>query len=574
MSRILAFVVGWVGVACLTASAEPPLPPLPPLGRAELSGAMREAESRVRSVDAEIAVDEWQQGPDGQLAPTSRWRQWRWAFEVPYGRNIHMEETAAKAWVGGLQDTAYVRSVQTFDGEFSRTVWWFGQTEEDLSAAEPSGNVRAGLDPGLRWCAGAFGLVMPWRYGWSLSDVVEREEGVTVEPSALPGSMVPCYRVYVPAKPGDDERAQDASYYVDPKRGFAVVRWERLRPLDRSSVVAYVDCLDVQEIGPGIWLPTEIWYDESPEWYKNPEHTHYLVTSVRVNVPAEPGFFAVDFPAGTFVTDFRTGHTYTVGENAPEMDDLMRAQSSAARDAVKAVARGEVPQLPAMSDAELHRSPEPEPVGPVRGSSWRRLLETGLGGLIGLAGILVLLRERRTRLRWAAGPALAGVGLALLILAAGAANRNLRASTPGPALVGSRPVRDCGRYALCFAASYWNTGWTPERLAERTPPEGGLSLLALRDLLRQTGLRADGIRVTSLARLRELVRDGRASVVLATTSGDNAVGHFFCVVAATTTSFVVVDPPRPVGLATEGTIAAAMKRGNGYALVIRPPSNT
>lgn len=560
-----------LGPVALGAATVPPY-----LDKGGLADALAQAEGRVADLDVHLAVEYFDAGPDGALAVSPHWSRIRWAFKAPYGAKLYQEEVASKPWIGGVQDVAFFRTITAFDGTLSRQMSWFGYKEEELASAQPTGLIRAGVDPVLKVAAvEGYRLMTLWRHGVPLSHVISANERVLVDAidDAQLGKTL-C-RVQIPegATTEAGKVAGPEVIFLDPARGYSIVRIELPTGREAPALNAAFDHIELLEVATGVWVPAEGWY-----YIYGREGVvramHYTVTNAAANSGLEDAMFAVSFPATTTVLDMRSGQSFIVGYTPDEMDSMVRAQAETARRAVASLAQGRTPEIPIVETVPAGEAAkwgdESAPSAFPR-RSWLAACALGIGALCVL-GVAFAGGPRRSRLTKArrTGGALVGA-IMLLCAVATLARATLGTSDSQPRGDSPWPRYDCGVTVLCFLGHFYETGWTAERVFASTGSQGGLSLLQMRDTLRAMGLGAEGLQVGSVAELRRLSSATPGSgVVLATTSpGPAPMGHFLCLVGSSPTHFVLVDPPRPVRAVSDAGVAELLRRGRGYCVFVR-----
>lgn len=407
---------------------------LPARSPSELADRLAAAESRLVDADLEIDVKYFDTGPDGALVPTPYWSRLRWVFRAPYGTRLYQEETYAKPWREGPSPIAYARVITAFDGSVARQLWWDADTEVGIAQAQPSGAVSRSADEARRLTgAEGYRLLTSLAYGVALSAVVRETHGVAVDSVEVPEAGRSVYRIQIPAQGAGKS---DELFYVDPERGFAIVRWEALTDHDPSEVWDLLDPI-VSEVAPGVWLPVEAWrytWAGPRASSRLVSACHFTVSKVAVNSGVDDSLFTIDFPPGTPVLDRDTGRSFIAGHRDEELDALMQEQTRTARQALAKVQQGQDPDPPA-----LDRVPQADPRAPSSpaeaGPASRRTrqlagLALGLGamGLLGLTGFVFGRAARFRKAKIAAG-LLASAGLLAGAVAAATPGRP-RASSP------------------------------------------------------------------------------------------------------------------------------------------------
>jgi len=115
---------------------------------------------------------------------------------------------------------------------------------------------------------------------------------------------VKCKRVRI-----GKEGLMDERWYVDPHRGFALIRYEYE---SRGRVESVKQVLSLQEAAPHIWYPTEaVYYNGYLD--KPRRRMHYRASKVLVNTAMGDEIYRPDFPAGYRVNDKVANKWYTVG---------------------------------------------------------------------------------------------------------------------------------------------------------------------------------------------------------------------------------------------------------------------
>lgn len=549
----------------------------------ELADRLASVEARVSDLELEVFVAAFAQSREGELEPTPYYSSIRWSFRVPYGRFFRMDETGCKEWVGGPGHAAFIRNMCAYDGQNSTRLDFYGRDPLELQHAvcenrPVSGGISPEMEPGLRSFVEGYQLGLPWRGTRTLSDLVRHVQGVQVREVTIAESAGPVYRVFIPFDASVGEPPQ--CLYLDPARGFAIVRWEHVRQADGTVVKQVFESKGLTEVIDGVWLPAEATYRDLRT--KPVEVREFTLTDVRVNRGLEETHFRVEFPPETPVTDRRNGrHVYRIGFTPAELDAMMQTQVKMARDALAKADGRAARRLPLLPPPhEVYASDE---LGAPR--RWAVLVIPAVTGAAAVSAMAWFMRRRKP-----SRPALALAAafvVALVFTSGFVAHR----SHPEPARsartldapdweriaprakprpVGPRPAQDCGEFVLCFLAGLYDAGWSAETIAANVESAGGtMSLARICDMLTAMGLRADGVRLSGPEEARDLLRAPDTSLVLVTTVGRSRTAHFFCVLGTSGERFLVADPPRPVHLSSTEGIREAMQRGGGYALLVR-----
>ncbi len=544
---------------------------LPSLSVADLSQRLAEAEARLQDVDVLMTVTH-QVGAISGLAPGTYVNTVRWVFRAPFGSRFRLEQEGMKPWDRGARDTLAMAGTLTFDGVDSWSLFQYGSTLEEVQVAAPAGTILSGEHTGVDLGEGYRGLTF-WRHRKPLSEVIQSISGTAVEVADLE-DFGAVYRVDIPwnGKKGDEGIAPER-VFLDPTRGFAIICVEQ--PTGDPAVLnSLLRVTELTPAAPNVWMPTNAVCEWRGRNGTLASSYHWQVHAVSVNTNPGDELFTIDFPAGTMVSDTRTGVGFKVGFGADGTDEAIEDQASAAQAAVAQLAAGTQVELPVLGLENVSVPPFPTKLPGERESFPRWLIGMALGLGVAVASVIgfAAIRVRKTR------PVLFCALLTISVmgvLLAGASTYALAdslstGSSTRPAT--SRAVFDCGRSVLGVLAKYYDTGWNAEDVIEHTGTTPGMSLLEVRDTARAMGLDAEGVRVGTSGQLGELLSEPRSAVVVATSLGprEQRIGHFLCTVGATTGHFIVIDPPRPVHLMKVEDMGEAIVRGEGYALVIRP----
>jgi hypothetical protein len=208
---------------------------------------------------------------------------------------------------------------------------------------------------------------------------------------------------------GGDPAAGHQSYWFDPSRGFALVGYELINKRTDGTlwVVGRIRVSELREAAPGIWYPTEGYYecDSSPESGDEADRRYHYRASIAVaNDPAfDESVFSPMFPAGYTIDDRVQGLRYRSGGNPRDLEktlDKMAAEvlggriktGQSASEAGQASPPNASPELQAQGGARPLSTEVTRPSG-----NSRVLLGVILtmAGLIATAGVIVYCRKRR-----------------------------------------------------------------------------------------------------------------------------------------------------------------------------------
>ena len=214
-------------------------------------------------------------------------------------RSRYRVSSATPAPDGGREET-----IETFDGEEFRAVMTADQASR--------GKLSATADD-RTW------QVNPWDYttkfhGLSVREMI-RTQGVESYSEDRWENRLVLKVVCKPAKPAGTMKNE---FWIDPSRGFAVVR-KRSYLLWKEKWTIYSDIQgsDYDEAAPSIWVPRKFLYesfrpvaDGVALRFRNAIRNE----NWEVNEPAiPPDTFKVEFPSQTFVIDAKLGTSYTTG---------------------------------------------------------------------------------------------------------------------------------------------------------------------------------------------------------------------------------------------------------------------
>lgn len=197
-----------------------------------------------------------------------------------------------------------VRSMEISDG--TRVCQW------DLERPRPSGAVCRDL-PSTGRVSGRFGNVLNHLLlhvnGKPLSDYLKSRDKPVVVEGIEEIEGIQCYRV-VRRQPMTDKQPQYmVAVWIAPDRGYAPVKFEdRWIPSKNTKGQRYLRlCTDMQEVQPGLWLPTRTVhyiyaYDgQLPGVWRRASTVD--VKAWKVNPLLEHGTFEIDLPPGTRIMD-------------------------------------------------------------------------------------------------------------------------------------------------------------------------------------------------------------------------------------------------------------------------------
>lgn len=532
---------------------------------ADLAQQLAAAEARIQDLDVRMTLmnQEFESATAGDYSNTVRW-----VVKAPFGSRFRLEQEGSKPWKGGPQSVAHLSAVLAFDGNDSWELSRSGLTGNGVQTAGGWGRISSGMQPGVALGEGYRDMTF-WRHnGRPLSDVIVSDPGTTVELTDLDG-VGEVYRVSILGSGlSGDKIVVPETIYLDPARGLAVMR------VEAGGFDAVIRVTELIQPAPGIWLPGQGIYELRVDGNLR-RLLLWQVDSILVNTNPGEELFSIDFPAGTMVSDARTGIGFQVGFRADDADEAMEAQASAARTAVKQLSAGQKVEIPLLAFEDVPIPPLPTEPQRSQASLPRWLVGAGVGLGAALASILCIaaISLRKTKLvLFCVLLAISAVGLVLT--GTGTYVLASKPTTGSRSPSASHAVFDCGRSILGVLARYYDTGWHSEDVIRYTGTMPGMSLLQIRDTIRAMGIRAEGKQISTMEQLTELLREPESTVVLATQLGDSdrQIGHFFRTVGATPKHFIVIDPPRPVHLLTGDDIGRAITAGKGYALLVQPAS--
>ena len=132
--------------------------------------------------------------------------------------------------------------------------------------------------------------------------------------------------------------AQEARglYWVDPNKGFAVLKIEHWRHRTDKYPALQIENQQIEQISEGVWLPRlvhEMIYSRSQEDSSKMLLTLEAITTYRdiqINVGVKEEDVALWIPYGTDVYDYHTSDSYTVGVEEKTLEEVIqiRARSS------------------------------------------------------------------------------------------------------------------------------------------------------------------------------------------------------------------------------------------------------
>jgi hypothetical protein len=127
---------------------------------------------------------------------------------------------------------------------------------------------------------------------------------------------------------GGDPAGGHESFWLDPARAFALLRYELLNITKNGHkwIVASDTVTKLTEAAPSVWYPVEAYHESMSD--PNSERTdirmHYLASNVVANDPNfDPSIFTMTFPAGYFIEDKVNGVSYRTGSPLEELRQML-----------------------------------------------------------------------------------------------------------------------------------------------------------------------------------------------------------------------------------------------------------
>lgn len=245
-----------------------------------------------------------------------------------------------------------------------------------------------------------------------------------------------------------------------------------------------------REVEEGVWVPKQA--DKVFPYNKPPTLFRTIYEDVRVNPPATPADFRIEFPAGVFVDDYVKQRSYTVGAG-------MENEPAAIRRFM-----------------ESHGLDPPDDPESARGDV-RRWLVIG-GNAVFLAAVLIWLWVRKRRKRPAVSPTTGVVALACILSATSAsAGDALRYSDD--VVISHAPeenirVAQCGFHVAVLALEWFDVDYDAPAVSKGLlANEDGVSVADLQAVLRAYGLNARARRDVKVADLVESLNSKRLAVL-------------------------------------------------------------
>lgn len=158
-------------------------------------------------------------------------------------------------------------------------------------------------------------------YNWRRAHPTKGSRTIDVDPNAKPGDV----RV----------TKTKIRLAIDPKLGFAIVRWaqgyETRIPSFRAAEFPDREITydDFRNVSKGLFIPHEMVYtnyriDRQGE-RRAAKETRLTVDEFTVNKQYQRELFKLDIPEGYSVSDFNMGIVYKVGDSKEQIDDLVNA---------------------------------------------------------------------------------------------------------------------------------------------------------------------------------------------------------------------------------------------------------
>lgn len=238
----------------------------------------------------------------------------------PGPKRYRLEVDGVQRWIGGAEPFLSLRRICTFDGGMYRK-WELsvpGTTSPDVSKQAGTGTMQKELGESqgcLEALAGPCGLqIFPPMFPTlespipvRLSDFLSRK----VEDAA---------RLQVSEQPDGDwvietvDKEYDLRILYSPERSGLVLKaeWGGSNPANpgfRDEDIWLRVNVEPQPIGD-FWVPrsADVCYTRD----KPPQGSHLTFSSVVINEAVAPERYLIDFPSGTYLTDYVSGKAYTV----------------------------------------------------------------------------------------------------------------------------------------------------------------------------------------------------------------------------------------------------------------------
>ena len=285
------------------AGGAPEQTPLPDLSVQELWESLRYAEGLFRTISVTESTEAFAWDGDPKSPPGERLTG---PVELCYKRKgvgggmEFWSITGPPATSGPRAGAARVYFASAYNGEFQ--TWYDEGRKQGVIAPKAT----MGMKRPVSYKSSRTFLGQPLSEYLSQSSE-EVPMDVSIETTEVANS-VPAYRVSVTNSNsrGTLESAPNvgpyATFWVVPRYGFGIVRWEWGNTAQKPSQRRYGfhEMSKYEEVAPGIWYPREFW---AYQIVGEPAISHGVVESIAVNADMSDSEFTLRFPDGTQVHD-------------------------------------------------------------------------------------------------------------------------------------------------------------------------------------------------------------------------------------------------------------------------------
>ncbi|MGE5612409.1 MAG: M56 family metallopeptidase, partial [Bacillota bacterium] len=286
----------------------------------EIAKALTEAEGKIANLQIqgfEMTQENLPAGAKAWQASPIRWAGTAW-YDKPTGNRgrVNFDHHVLK-WEGGWTPWLDSQEDVGFDGKTSRWVTHTVATVDAAGVADEFKDSRRAritkhnplIDESMPYATGtAFNLLytdygeekkLKYVPGW-LRGMVRNGTKMNITRESVRGIAAVKLSLIPPARGGQ------FGLWLDPARGYALLKQEIVMPLDGQGVLfERKEITELAEAAPGIWYPVAASFEEAKgKNHQDRVRLTYRARKVIVNDPKfDPAVFTVPIPAGYQVAD-------------------------------------------------------------------------------------------------------------------------------------------------------------------------------------------------------------------------------------------------------------------------------
>lgn len=245
---------------------------------------------------------------------------------------------SVRTWIGGPEPFSVDKSIVAYNGRVGQ-VLELSRGSSKAPVLAKRGQILA-KRPDEIWRFG--GTVTGWRLslygaldntGQSLSELIESEANSpgTVSAGYVKENDTTLLRLEVK----DDLSGMPRVWFLDPKRGFALIRYQQLfsngKPFDEWIVE------ELKEVSPGVFYPSRASGGSTSIKGIPLSRATFVAKKVTANTENfDDSVFTIDWPADTFIEDQISQKIFRVSKETKELQEYIGNQAVEARSQVAA----------------------------------------------------------------------------------------------------------------------------------------------------------------------------------------------------------------------------------------------